>query len=751
MDQNDYLDAGLKVFGLHPIIKGMCSCDDPECTAIGKHPVMSNWQHTPNWSDEQIDTMSEMGHFDTGFGVLVDGLIIIDVDARNGGVESFNKLCADTNFDFLGECQFAVATGSGNGSMHLYFKAPANTPLMQKHNDYEGIDFKSSGYVVGCGSLHASGQEYELLHGSPDDIGDAPLDLISTLKKPEYYRSKAGSQYIDVNQDDLQSMLDCISSDCDYDDWIKIGMALNHIDAGMIDLWDKWSAKSSRYCGYELIQKHWHSFGKCANPVTVGTIIHLARDGGYIHHVEGQYEVVQPDSFSNVIVDLKRPPGFVGDLTQWINDQCLYPRESLAVATALTAIGNICGLNKVDGMDGMTTNLFCFCVAGSATGKESVQQSYIKIMKESGIAGTVHGAFKSEQEVIRNLIRHQSANYVIDEMGIVLSKVSNASKRGGASYLEGLIGLLMSIYSKADGSLPISGDLRKSIEEELLKELGRCQSRVDENEDPNGQQQKRVDDITQSLVDLESGLKNPFLSIIGYTTPVTFNDLMDFNQATNGFLARALLFNDLETNPKRKPKFKKAAMSEGMKNTLQALFGNGSFDNETLYRIEQKGDRNGISTTDEGRARLDDVYDHFWRIAEENKSNTGLEAIPRRGYEIVAKVSTILAAPSGLRTIEHVDWAFALARRDIDEKIKLAYSNMQEDAAITTDTISAKLLSLISHDHGETLAVLNNRCKKYSKDEIFNTLSILEKQNKVRQESIEHPVNKILTTKYFQV
>ena len=56
---------------------------------------MSNWQNVPNWSDDQIECFDALGHFNTGFGVLCKGWLIIDVDARNGGVLSFKQLCKD--------------------------------------------------------------------------------------------------------------------------------------------------------------------------------------------------------------------------------------------------------------------------------------------------------------------------------------------------------------------------------------------------------------------------------------------------------------------------------------------------------------------------------------------------------------------------------------------------------------------------------------------------------------------------------
>jgi RecA-family ATPase len=283
MNHNDYIQAEHRIFGIHKIIKGTCGCGDVDCKAIGKHPVASNYQHSQVWSEEQLDTMELMGHFDTGFGVLVDGLLVVDVDARNGGVESFNQLCKDLETDLLGGCEFAVKTGSGNGSMHLYFKAPSDVSLRSKHDDYKGIDFKSSGYVIGCGSLHASGQEYELIHGSPDDVCEAPSGLIELITRPapvSLGEGFTGSSEVDIEE--IKTMLSFIDPDSDYNDWIKVGMALHHNDKGHIDLWDEWSAKGHKYEGFNNIEKHWNSFGASANPVTVGSIIHYAEAGGYV-------------------------------------------------------------------------------------------------------------------------------------------------------------------------------------------------------------------------------------------------------------------------------------------------------------------------------------------------------------------------------------------------------------------------------------------------------------------------------------
>lgn len=752
----DYIDAGFRVFGIHGADKkGRCGCGDTECKALYKHPVLSNWQKVPHWSDEQIETFDQLGHFDTGFGVLCSGWLLIDIDARNGGVDSFKKLLESA--PAAGQSKFVVNTGSGNGSQHHYFKLPEPMALMQSHPDYPGIDFKTSGYVIGAGSLHASGARYEVVSGFPQDVGDAPHELIELLRRPAYYRANTDRGEIDVTKNDVAELLSYISSDCGYDQWIRIGMAIHHTLRGDgFDVWDSWSANGSTYPGAANLERHWHSFGKSASPAGYGTLLHYAREGGYCEPVTFVYDGPGIDdaiTLDTTGIDLKRPPGFVGELCAWINDQCLYPRENLSVAASLCAVSSLAGMRVIDGQDGMTGNMIAFCVAGSSTGKESVQQAYLKIMKTAGVQAAVYGGFKSEQEVMRNLIRHQGAFYSVDELGLVLRKLDNASKRGGAAYLEGIVGLIMSVYSKADGYLPITGDLKEEIREKLRTELARTEKRIDDlpsdssSDSLRGKLERAAEQIRNAMRTIDDGLTNPYLTLIGYATPVTFNDLMTFEQATNGLMARALLFSDLETNPKRKKLFSKRDMPDGMIGAIQNLYSPGKFDlSESDQRIEHTGDKTVIPSTPEAVALLDDVYEHFYQLAETHKSASGMEAIPRRGYELAAKISLVLAMPEGIRTHEHVLWAFALAKRDVDHKIKTAYSTDNKKDA---NGLAAKILSLVTIDHGETAGVICNRLRGTPKEQVLTLLKkMVDEKMLVAVESKHTTNNKTFTTFY---
>jgi hypothetical protein len=754
MNYREFWENGFHVFGLHGANKkGQCGCGNPDCQAAYKHPLVSNWQHTPHWSEDQLEVMEQTGQFDTGYGVLVRGMLVIDIDARNGGVESMQKLAND--FPSLKKCGFVVKTGSGGGSRHFYFRLPGEMALVQHLDQYQGTDFKSSGFVVGPGSLHASGNRYEVSFGSVDQIEDAPDDIIALLRKPDRHRAVIDGLTVDVSHAELADMLACINPDTDHDTWVKCGMALHHASNGTaFDVWDKWSAAGSKYPNSDILYKRWHSFGKASNPVTLGTLKHHAEQGGWLEPVtftpNEDIEVTEVGDTTIDIagIDLKRPPGFVGTVTTFINSQCRYPRENLAVAAALTSVGNIVGLRYEDDLHNVTTNLFTFCVAGSGTGKEAIQQAALAIHRAANIAPAVHGNIKSEQEILRNLTDHQAAYYIIDEIGIMLRKIKNAQQKGGAAYLDGVIGMLMSVYSKANGWLPVTGDMRKEVRKSLLQELQHIERKLEDK--PNSILEDRVAAIEYAIKGLENGIEKPFLSLMGFTTPVMFDELVDYESATNGFIGRSLLFNERETVPVGKKKFVRPPMDPRLALALAALYSAGSYDTAEGQRIEHYGEKLTIPTNDDAEIMLEQLHDLFHEMALEHKDTNGLETLALRAKEAVAKVSFILAVPEGIRTVEHVRWAYALVKRDVDEKTRLVIGNDRRKDS-PAQALMARILNLVAGDQGETLGVLVNRIKNVKKEDIQKCLDLMIKEKMIVMQETVHPRKKIVSKRYKMV
>ena len=97
--------------------------------------------------------------------------------------------------------------------------------------------------------------------------------------------------------------LRAINPDCSYDEWLKVGMALKHEGAD-VSTWDTWSSGGSKYKPGEC-DKKWKSFSK--HDVTGGTLMHIAREWGYVPDAGNDYDVHNL-LLDEIIVD----PTFVG-------------------------------------------------------------------------------------------------------------------------------------------------------------------------------------------------------------------------------------------------------------------------------------------------------------------------------------------------------------------------------------------------------------------------------------------------------
>jgi len=141
------------------------------------------------------------------------------------------------------------------------------------------------------------------------------------------------------------------------------------------------------------------------------------------------------------------------------------------------------------------------------------------------------------------------------------------------------------------------------------------------------------------------------------------------------------------------------------------------------------------------------VLDWVWHEANQHAENTGLEAVVRRGYEMVAKVSLILAAPSGVRTAEHIRWAFALVRNDIITKVNLVESNDEDRGADPQKVLRAKILERISDEHGESVSMLANRIRGFKRPAIEKMIGkLIESGEVVAREGAD----KRAATKFFR-
>lgn len=742
----EFNDLGIPVFGLHGVThNGICECLDKDCKALFKHPKNSSWEHTPIWEDEQIEVMELTGAFDTGYGVLCNDLIVIDVDARNGGIESYTRLLND--FPSIGFCDYIVETGSGGGSKHLYFRKPKDCPpLKSHHNNYKGIDFKNSGYVVGAGSKHISGRYYKAVVGTPYDICDAPIELINLLEKEVIIKSDIE---VELSNSQISEMMEYIpNNDDDYDHWIMVGMALNEAGADYLE-WVKWSSKSPKHEEKQMLYK-WNSFGKNPNRYSLGTLIYLAKENGYtLPLLENNQEFDSSIDWSKKPdIDLTKPPFLAGEIASWINKNSMYPRERLSTGVAIMVLSSVFGLNY-RGLNNSSLNLFMFCVAGSGTGKEGISQKYASLLRGVGIQRAMHGNFISSQELTRNLIDHQASFYNIDEFGEQLSKLKKAQQRGGG-HLESAIKDLMEIYTKANSYFYIANTHKKQFEELINKEIAQIHYRKKENESlPNDD--ILLEKLKERLNSLDSGIKEPFLNLIGYTTPQKFEDLMDLENSENGFFNRSIVIKEIEDNPRWKEDFKFIPLDEDLEyrylvNKLNNYYYQGFTPVDK--RIERLIDKPiELPCNDKNRALLNQIREDIYWLTEDQKEKQGFTAHLKRVYESILKVSTLLSISEGEMQTEAILWAKEFIFADVELKLNITSANVNSK---TMQGLESKILSQLDKSEGLSFANIRNKLRSNKKEDIEKAINKLLEQ-KLIKEFESNPIRGAKTLKYLKI
>ena len=162
----DYAKRGLAVIALHWIEGDGCSCKHKEkCGSPGKHPRwhrddLPDGVHSATTVETIIRTWWKRWPL-ANVGIAtgkISGVIVSDIDPRNGGDKSVKKL--------PGNFPYTVTARTSRKGEHYYTEYPDNgieTPNDQDFAGYPGIDLKSDGgFVVAPPSHHISGEDYYL-------------------------------------------------------------------------------------------------------------------------------------------------------------------------------------------------------------------------------------------------------------------------------------------------------------------------------------------------------------------------------------------------------------------------------------------------------------------------------------------------------------------------------------------------------------------------------------------------------------
>jgi hypothetical protein len=191
----DYAARGVPVLPVHaPTIRPgrevACSCGDPACGSIGKHPITQHGLNDASTNREQVEwwwRRFPQANIGLATGHLFD---VLDVDGPTGE-RSIARLTAKHPPGPPGP---VVRTGSGGWHVYLAPTGLGNPKLLDLEKTgahgrarfLEKVDWRGrGGYVLVPPSRHATGRRYRWVRDLDTPIPEVPPALRERLERPQ--------------------------------------------------------------------------------------------------------------------------------------------------------------------------------------------------------------------------------------------------------------------------------------------------------------------------------------------------------------------------------------------------------------------------------------------------------------------------------------------------------------------------------------------------------------------------------------
>jgi P4 family phage/plasmid primase-like protien len=191
-----YANKDWKVLPCHGIEEGgrcTCSSSHAEPKDVGKHPAIREWNVGASSDAATVGGWwTRNPEYNIGVFAGPSGFLVIDIDPRSGGLESFEKFeeLLEGILPATVEAETGVYTHNGRAvrGRHLYFKCDPEEALIGNllKNGLKGIDIKHNGYVLVAPSRHFSGIIYDWKDGHAPwemEMAEAPEELLQVLRK----------------------------------------------------------------------------------------------------------------------------------------------------------------------------------------------------------------------------------------------------------------------------------------------------------------------------------------------------------------------------------------------------------------------------------------------------------------------------------------------------------------------------------------------------------------------------------------
>jgi hypothetical protein len=267
---------------------GQCRCGRPNTEKghkAGKHPQseLVPHGHQDATIDEQVIRDWWATDPDAGIGIsLADsGLLALDIDPQNGGVDSLAQLEAEHGV-MHSDC---TAVTQGGGEHRLF---TADDEMTYPGTLGKGLDLKHHGYICVAPTLGPSGDyKWEagrspLSQTRPAKPSPLPQLIASKARPPvNYSLTERGGVPVATAQtfDDLRSALKHVDAD-DYTTWVNVGMVLKPYGENGYKIWTEWASTSDKFDASAQRRK-WERDISTPHSITYRSIFRMAIDNGW--------------------------------------------------------------------------------------------------------------------------------------------------------------------------------------------------------------------------------------------------------------------------------------------------------------------------------------------------------------------------------------------------------------------------------------------------------------------------------------
>lgn len=198
-------------------------------------------------------------------------LVILDFDncVKQGRVhDGVMAVIADT---------YAELSPSGNG-VHAIYTGKMPDRKDTKHPEFGFEVFCQKGFVTFTGNVLEATAFVELdntVASVSHQVQQLYAARFTYKERPKSEFTESSGDPVGLTEAKILEVLAQLDPDAQREEWLRVGMALHHETRGEgINLYDDWSARGSKYVGFEDIKERWDSFGKNPSaPVTMRTLM----------------------------------------------------------------------------------------------------------------------------------------------------------------------------------------------------------------------------------------------------------------------------------------------------------------------------------------------------------------------------------------------------------------------------------------------------------------------------------------------